>query len=287
MAADPSALNTGTRPKLGIIAGAGALPGLLMSACRAEGRACYVLGLTGFAEPAKFPAAIDAWIRLGEIGKGLEALRAAAVTEVVMAGAVRRPALSELKPDLKGAAFLARIAGRALGDDGLLSAVIGEIEREGFRVVGVESILADLMAPEGVLGRHQPDATAQIDIQRGFAAAQALGAADVGQAVVVQQGIVLAVEAIEGTDAMIERAGDLRREGWGGVLVKTKKPQQERRADLPTIGVTTVHNAKMAGLRGIAVEAGSTLILGLPDVVAVADDAGLFVIGISSSGWAA
>ena len=264
-------------PKLGIVAGGGALPALLIEACKSAGRPHYVLGLTGFAEPSKIH--VDEWIRLGEVGKGFDALRVAGVKDVVMAGAVRRPGLSELMPDLKGAALLARIAGRALGDDGLLSAVIAEMEREGFKVVGVDSILADLLAPAGVLGRHKPDDAAQSDIEHGFAVARALGAVDVGQAVVVQQGIVLGVEAIEGTDALIARVAGLRREGPGGVLVKAKKPNQERRADLPAIGTMTVRNAKAAGLRGIAVEAGHTLVIGLKDAIAAADEAGLFVVG--------
>ena len=119
------------------------------------------------------------------------------------------------------------------------------------------------------------------DIARGFDVALALGAVDVGQAVIVQQGIVLGVEAAEGTDALIARCAGLRLEGPGGVLVKAKKPQQERRADLPTVGVATVHNAKSAGLRGIAVEAGNTLMIGLPDIIAAADDTGMFVIGVA------
>jgi len=274
-------LSAASQPKLGIIAGGGALPGLLAAACKASGRSHYVLGLTGFAESSGLQA--DAWIRVGDIGKAFAALNAAFVKEVVLAGTVRRPAIAELKTDFKGAAFLARIAGRALGDDGLLSAVIGEIEREGFKVVGADSILAHLLAPEGVLGRHRPDEIALSDVSRGFEVALALGAADVGQAVIVQQGIVLGVEAAEGTDALIARCASLCLEGPGGVLVKAKKPQQERRADLPTVGVTTVHNAKAAGLRGIAVEAGSTLMIGLPDVIAAADDAGLFVIGVAPS----
>jgi DUF1009 family protein len=269
-------------PKLGIIAGGGALPGLLVSACQSAGRPHFLLGLTGFAEDARLPRAADSWIRLGEVGKGFDTLRKAGVEEVVMAGAVKRPGFSELKPDLKGAAFLARVAGRALGDDGLLTAVIAEIENEGFRVVGVDGILSDLLAPEGPLGRHQPDETARADIARGLVVAKALGATDVGQAAVVQQGMVLGLEAAEGTDAMIARCTPLRREGPGGVLVKVKKPQQERRADLPTIGKTTVLNAAAAGLRGIAVEAGHTLIIDRAAVAAAADAAGLFVVGVQA-----
>jgi len=273
--------HNGSATKLGIIAGGGTLPALLVSACKATGRPHYVLGLTGFADESTLPGHVDSWIRLGEVGKGLDALRAADVKDVVMAGAVRRPALSELKPDLKGAALLARIAGRAMGDDGLLSAVIAEIEREGFRVVGVDSILADLLAIEGAMGRYRPDDGAMSDIARGFAVAHALGEVDVGQSVVVQQGIVLGVEAVEGTDALLARCGDLRREGAGGVLVKAKKPAQERRADLPAIGVVTVRNVVAAGLRGIAVEAGNTLVIGRAEMIEAADAAGLFVIGVT------
>ena len=222
-------------------------------------------------------------MRLGEVGKGLEELRRAGVEDVVMAGSVRRPSLSDLKPDFKGAALLAKVAGRALGDDSLLSAVIGEIEREGFRVVGVDSILKGLVAASGPLGRHLPDTGAERDIARGFQVARVLGAADVGQAVVVQEGIVLGLEAVEGTDALLERCALLRREGPGGVLVKAKKPRQERRADLPTIGAATVKNAHAAGLRGIAVEFGHALIIDKPAVSALADELGLFVVGHTGS----
>lgn len=261
-------------PKLGIIAGGGALPGLLVSACQAGNRDHYILGLTGFADNAALPHPADIWVKLGEVGKAFEALRAAGVGEVVMAGAVQRPKFSELITDFKGAAMLARIAGRAaLGDDSLLSAVVGEIESEGFRVVGADSILFELLAPAGVMGRHAPGAY-QGDIAVGFAAAKAHGRADAGQAVVVKDGKIIAAEAADGTDAMLGRVA-------GGVLVKVKKPQQERRVDLPTVGPTTVRNAIAAGLSGIAVEAGHTFMLDRARMVAMADEAGLFIVGVS------
>ncbi len=260
--------------KLGIIAGGGALPGLLVSACQAANRDHYVLGLTGFADNAALPRPVDAWIKLGEVGKGLDALRAAGVADVVMAGAVQRPKFSELITDFKGAAMLARIAGRAaLGDDSLLTAVVGEIESEGFKVVGADSILFELLAPAGVMGRHTAGAHQQ-DIRTGFAAAKAHGKADVGQAVVVKDGKIVAIEAADGTDAMLSRVN-------GGVLVKVKKPQQERRVDLPTVGPATVKNAIAAGLSGIAVEAGHTFMLDRARMVALADEAGLFIVGVS------
>lgn len=263
--------------KLGIIAGGGALPGLLIESCKAQAREYFVLGLSGFADPAQLPANI--WLHLSEVGKAFTALKNAGAREIVLAGTVRRPNISELKFDLKAAGFLARVAGRSLGDDGLLSVIVSEIEREGFKVVGADTILAEILAPAGVLGLHRPDVAAQADIARGINVARAIGAADIGQAVVIQQGIVLGVEAAEGTDALLARCASLAMPGPGGVLVKAKKPQQERRADLPTIGVDTVRNAKAAGLRGIAVEAGHSLMLGRADIIAAADEAGLFVVG--------
>ncbi len=202
------------------------------------------------------------------------------MTELVLAGGLRRPSLASLRPDWRAAKLFARIGYRALGDDGLLSAIVGEFEREGFRVIGADQLLAAGLAPEGVLGTLHPDAQGLADIEHAHRLARALGALDVGQAVVVQQGLVLGVEAIEGTDELLRRCAGLRREGPGGVLVKVEKPGQERRADRPTIGPHTVTLAAAAGLRGIAVEAGVTIILDRDEVIAAAEQAGLFVVGI-------
>jgi DUF1009 family protein len=169
----------------------------------------------------------------------------------------------------------------SLGDDGLLSNLIAELEAEGFRVIGPEVVLTELVASEGVYGSITPDEIAVADIDRGFNVARGLGSFDVGQAVVVQQGLVLAVEAIEGTDAMLSRAGELHREGPGGILVKVKKPDQEQRVDLPTIGVNTVEKAAAAGLRGIAIQAGHAFIVDREEVVRLADQKGLFITGIT------
>lgn len=266
--------------KLGILAGGGELPARLVAACRQQGREVFVLGLEGHADPAAFPDVPQAWIRLGEAGKGFEILHQQNCVEVVMAGPVRRPTLRELRPDWRTVRFFSRIGVKALGDDGLLKAVIAELESEGFRIVGAHSILGDLLAVEGVWGQYRPDDQAQADIARGLDVAIGLGRLDIGQSVVVQQGIVLGVEAIEGTDALISRCGGLKREGDGGVLVKIAKPGQERRADLPTIGVRTVESCASAGLRGIAVEAGSAIVVDRSAVIAAADRAGLFLVGI-------
>jgi DUF1009 family protein len=267
--------------KLGIIAGGGAVPGQLIQAARRQGRDCFVLAIKNSADPVMLDGVEHAWLRLGQAGRAFDLLHEKNVAEVVMAGPVRRPTLSEMRPDWRTARFFARIGLKALGDDGLLSAVIGEFESEGFKVVGAHEVLGDLLAHPGVWGSVQPDAQADSDIRRGIIVAQGLGALDVGQSVVVQQGIVLGVEAIEGTDALLTRVAGLRRAGPGGVLVKLCKPGQDKRVDLPTVGPDTVRKAQDAGLRGIAVEAGAAIVVDLDGMVREADRAGMFVMGIN------
>ena len=269
------------RAVLGILAGGGPLPGRVAAAAEAGGRAVFLVGLDGYAEPAVLAPFAHAWARVGAAGRILALLRAQNCRDLVLVGPVRRPSLLDLRPDAEGARLLARIGRAAFGgDDGLLAAVVRVLAEEGFRVLGAHEVLTEAVAPRGQLGRHAPDAAALADIARGVAVARALGAVDVGQGCVVQQGIVLAVEAIEGTDAMLARAAGLKRPGQGGVLVKLVKPGQDRRADLPTIGPATMTAAAAAGLRGVAVEAGGTLLTDRAAVVAAADAAGLFLLGI-------
>ncbi|MBF0267065.1 MAG: UDP-2,3-diacylglucosamine diphosphatase LpxI [Alphaproteobacteria bacterium] len=269
---------------LGIIAGSGRLAELVASAALSQGRDVFLLALEGQADPAFIAASKlpHAWVRLGAAGQGFDALRNAKASDVVMAGGVRRPSLKELAPDWRAAKFFARIGLGALGDDGLLKVVIKEFEAEGFNVLGPDDILQSLLAREGAYGRHAPDEQALTDIALGVRVAKALGALDVGQAVVVQQGLVLGLEAIEGTAALIARCKELRRDGEGGVLVKTAKPQQERRVDLPSIGPDTVAQAHAAGLRGIAVETSRSLVLDESALIESADRLGLFVVGVTA-----
>ena len=271
------------RAPLGIVAGSGGLPRRVIESCRARGREVFVLALKGEAEPATVETVPHAWCRLGGAATGLDLLRAAGVGELVLAGGVRRPSLASLRPDWRAAKFLARVGYRALGDDGVLSAVIKELEREGFRVIGADLLLDEAALPEGPLGRFRPDAGALADIARGMRLARAIGALDIGQAVVVQQGLVLGVEAIEGTDGLLRRCAALRRPGPRGVLVKAEKPAQERRADRPTIGPQTVLLAGQSGLAGIAAQADATLVIDRAEVIRLADAAGLFVVGIHPS----
>jgi DUF1009 family protein len=276
------------RPALGILAGGGPLPGRVAAAAQATGRAVFIVGLEGFADPqvlAGFPHAVA---RVGAAARILALLRASGCRDLVLIGPVRRPSLLDMRPDAVGARLLAR-AGRVAfaGDDGLLKAVVQVLGEEGFNVIGAHEILTEALGPRGLLSRAAPDAQAVLDIERGVAVARALGMADVGQGCIVQQGLVLCVEAIEGTDAMIARAATLCRPGAGGVLVKIVKPGQDRRADLPTIGPDTIRAAHAAGLRGVAFEAGGTILVERAETIRLADAAGMFLLGLDGEQLAA
>ncbi len=251
------------------------------TAARAAGREVFIIGLEGFADRTGLASWPHEMRRLGAAARIIAALREHGCQDLVMIGPVRRPSLLDLRPDAEGARLLARIGRAAFaGDDGLLAAVIRVLTEEGFRVIGMQEIMREAVAPTGVLTRVRPDAQAMTDVHRGVHVARLLGAADVGQGCVVQQGLVLAVEAIEGTDAMLTRAGALRRDGIGGVLVKLLKPGQDKRADLPTIGPQTVRNAAAAGLRGLAFEANATILADREACLTAADAAGLFLLGL-------
>lgn len=267
--------------KLGIIAGGGSLPRSLIEHCRKQGRSFFVLAIKDNADPATIGDDVPhLWIRLGQAGTGFKRFAEEKVEEVVMIGTIRRPTLKELIPDLRTTAFFIKIGDKALGDDGLLRAVVKEIESEKMRVVGIHEVMNDLLVKPGLLTRKKPSAEDKRDIKRGVEVAFELGRLDVGQSVVVQQGLVLGAEGIEGTDELIKRCGGYKRKGSGGVLVKLRKPQQDMRIDLPTIGCKTVENAKASGLNGLAIHAGNTLIVDQEEVIKLADKLGLFIIGI-------
>lgn len=273
-----------TLGKLGIFAGQGDLPRLLMEACRRESRPYFLVGIEGNTPPEILAGEEHFLTQYGAVGATLEVLQSHGVDTLVMAGRMERPKLSAIKPDAKGAKLLARLTRNIFGgDDKLLRTITEFFEEEGFRIVGADEILGEARMPAGVLGQHAPTESDLKDIALGLKAAKALGALDVGQAVIVQGGQVLGVEAAEGTDALIARCAALRRDEPGGVLVKAKKPQQERRADLPSMGEETVRRVKEAGFAGIAMEAGESLILNRTAVVAAADAAGLFLYGAEVS----
>ncbi|MBR0668471.1 LpxI family protein [Roseomonas hellenica] len=266
---------------LGILAGGGELPRRVARAAASAGRPVRVVVLNGFAATEDFAPHPAVAMRFGHAARMLDWLRAEGVRQVVMAGTVTRPSMLSLMPDAATLKLATRIGRAAFGgDDSILQAVIRVLGEEGFEVLGADRLLSGLTPKAGLLAGPEPDADAVADIARGFAVAGALGALDVGQAVVVQQGLVLGVEAIEGTDALLARVGPLRREGPGGVLVKRVKPGQSRLADLPTIGPRTVAGAAAAGLRGLAIEANGTIVMERAATVAAAEAAGLFLLAL-------
>jgi DUF1009 family protein len=271
-----------TASRLGIIAGGGTAPQRVIEACLHQKRDFFVICLEGQADKTLAHDAPHAWVALGAGNKLRDILAAEKITEIVMIGAVRRPSLWELKPDLLALKIVTKIGINMLGDDGLLRALGQAIEEEAdVRMIGVQDILGGILIRKGPLGQNHPDAEALKDISRGTVVAQALGQVDVGQSVIVQQGMVLGVEAIEGTDALIARCKSLQRDGLGGVLIKLAKPYQDDRYDLPSIGPATISSLIKAGLRGIAIEAGRSLLIDGDQVKKLADEAGLFVVGIT------
>jgi DUF1009 family protein len=271
-------------PKLGIIAGEGELPRAIIEACEATGREFYVLAIEEAAEEDTVIRAHGqyAWIRLGAIGKALELLKKQGVEELVMAGRVTRPKISALRPDLKATKLLAKLGSNLLtGDNKLLSKIVEFLEEEGFKIIGAEEVVRDIITPEGLIGSIYPDKRSQADIEFGARIATDIGKLDIGQAVIIQNQQVLGIEAVEGTDALIKRCALLKNEEKGGVLVKVKKPQQEGRVDLPTIGIPTVENVAASGFSGIALQAGASLILNRREVARRADQLGIFIIGFS------
>ena len=267
--------------KLGIIAGAGQLPRDIVNSCQAANKPLFVMGLEGFADPRDFTDVDFGLVNIAKAKKARQLLLGAGVTDVVFAGKVERPSLSSLKPDLLAAKFIAKIGRGFLGDDGLLKAVKKAFEDEGFKVLAVDEIFMDSKAIKGCWGIHQPGPQSIEDIKTGFRLAKGLGQLDIGQGVVMQEGLVLAAEAIEGTNRMIIRAGKLARQGERPVLVKVRKPQQDRTMDLPAVGLETVETAIAAGFAGIAVEAGSTLVVDQKAMADRANAAGFFLMGVT------
>jgi DUF1009 family protein len=285
-AGDIAAATTGEGP-LAIVCGGGSLPFALADAAVARGRRVVLFALRGWADAAAVERYPHRWIALGQFGRFRRLLAAEGCRDAVWIGRLARPSIGMIRFDWTTLRLLPRIV-RALrgGDDHLLSSIAAIFADHGIRLVGAQEIAPELLVPIGPLGTGRPTESDQADIVRGAALLAAIGHFDVGQAVVVAQGHVIAVEGVEGTDQMLDRVAALRASGrlraasGTGVLVKSPKAGQDRRFDLPTIGAATVEAAAKAGLAGIAVTAGATLIAEPDKLVAAADRAGLFVVGM-------
>ena len=271
--------------RLGLIAGGGALPLSVAARCEAEGRPLFVVRLNGFADPhlARYPGIAAG---MAEIGRILSALKAADCGAVCFAGMVNRPDFKTLKPDLKGATLLPGIIAAATrGDDALLRKILSVFEAEGYAIEGADDILGGDSLPAGVLGAIQPTEAQLSDLKKALHVAEKAGELDIGQGAVVCDGLVLAVEAQEGTDAMLMRVAGLPADLRGktgaprGALGKAPKPIQDLRVDMPVIGARTLELAAMAGLAGVGGVAGKLILIDRTALIATADRLGLFVWG--------
>jgi len=272
---------------LAIICGGGSFPGAVADAVAARGRRPVMFGIKGWADPVVIGRYVHHWIALGQAGRFFRLAKAENCREVLFIGTVLRPPLSALRLDWHTIKLMPRVIRFFRGgDDTLLSGVAGVAESGGLRVVGVKDVAPELFVPEGVLGRHQPSPRDYGDIDRALKLIATLGPFDVGQAAVVANGHVIAVEAAEGTDHMLARIAELRQLGrvtapaGVGVLVKAPKPGQDRRFDLPSIGPRTIALAAEACLAGLAVTAGSTMMAQAQETIASADRERIFVVGV-------
>jgi DUF1009 family protein len=273
---------------LAMIIGGGSIPIAVAEAVERQGRRVVLFPVRGWADPAAVEKFTHYWLPLAKAGLFRRQARAEGCRDVVFVGTAMRPALATLRLDWLTLRLLPRVM-RAYrgGDDHLISGVANIFEDYGFRIVAPHEVAPDILMPEGAVGSRIPSQRDREDIAHALALLDAIGPYDVGQGTVVADRHVLAVEAVEGTDAMLARIAELRARGriaapaGTGVLVKAPKPQQDRRFDLPAIGPRTVEGAASAGLAGIAVVAGAAIIAEPAAVAAAADKANVFVVGIN------
>jgi len=262
---------------IGLVAGSGLLPHRVLEACDAQGIDVFIIGFDGVTDPAILKDRKYILTRIGAAGRIMNTLKAHHIKDLVFIGGLRRPTIRDMRPDLRAIPFYLKMLLSSLGDDGLLKAMRSILESYGFTLHPIHSFAPELLAGNGILGSHHPHAGDRADIVRAINILDAMSPYDVGQAVVMQAGIVLGVEAAEGTDQLIRRCGPMKRTGRGPVLVKMSKLGQDDALDIPTIGPDTVRAAHENGFSGIVIESGKTLIVD-PDIVTqAADDAGLFI----------
>ncbi len=274
----PNAVSAGNRERIGLIAGNGRFPIVFADTARRQGLAVYAVAHRGETLP-ELADHVDGitWIRVGQLGKLIEALKACGVEEAVLAGGIRKTRLFEgVLPDWRALGLMLRLKDRK--DDRILRAVAEEFEREGIRIRPCTLFLDPLLAGEGLLAGPPLSVEEEEDVRLGFQTAKAIGELDIGQCVAIKGGVVLAVEAVEGTDGAIRRGGELG--GSGIVVVKVSKPQQDLRFDVPTAGIQTLETLQQVGGRVLALEAGKTLLLDKEALLKKASEAKITVVGI-------
>ncbi|HYC18083.1 MAG TPA: UDP-2,3-diacylglucosamine diphosphatase LpxI [Pseudolabrys sp.] len=284
-----AALAVGAKSPLAMLCGGGSLPLAVADKVVAAGRPVLLFPFRGAAEGTAVERFPHHWVHIGQIGKFLRLARAAGCQDVVFIGSLVRPSLWQVHADLKGLSVLPRVLAAYRGGDNHLLTSMGKVlEDEGLHLLGAHEVAPDILMPEGALAHAQVSERDREDINLGLDYLRTAGRFDIGQAVVVAGRHVLAVEAAEGTDAMLTRVAEMRATGrvraprGTGILVKAPKPTQDRRFDLPSIGPRTVDGAARAGLAGIAVVAGSAIVAEPEQMVAAADRANIFIMGVPS-----
>ncbi len=280
--APPRAITPGP---VAIIAGSGTLPLHVAASAERAGHKVFVALLAGSADAADYAAFDHQTFGLGQFGALSKALTSRGILDAAFIGAVVRPGITDIRPDMGLIRHWQTItAAFRKGDDGLLSAVVDILEAHGVRVVSALDLAPDLsIANPGPVGARQPEGAARGEIDLGLELIAALSPFDVGQCVVVSDGRPVAIEGAEGTDAMLARVAEMRRNGrlkretGGGVLIKAPKRGQNMRIDIPTIGPETVRRAAEAGLQGIAITVGEVIVADRPETIALADASGLFI----------
>jgi len=263
--------------RVGLIAGNGRFPLIFAQTARAAGIAVVAVAHEGETTP-ELASSVEAitWIKVGQLERMIGAFRDSGIARAVMAGGIRKAALFEhFEPDERGQRFLARLG--SFGDDAILRGLAGELESEGIRIVESTLFLESILTPHGPLTTRSPDAAQWKDIRLGIAVAKAVGQWDVGQSVVIHSGIIVAIEAIEGTDAT------MRRGRAGAVVVKASKPQQDLRFDVPAVGLETIRTCAEVGIAVLALEAGKTLLLDKDEMLRRAEAAQLAIVGVGES----
>jgi len=278
---------SGISSPVGVIAGGGAMPFAVADSLQARGIAPVLFALRGACDPVRVERFHHHWISVGQLGRATKLFRSEGCRDLIFIGTLMRPALSEIRLDWGTVRVIGRIlASFRGGDDHLLSGIGRILEQDGFRMVGIRDVAPDVLMPQGCITRATPDPAATSDIAKGREVLRALSPFDIGQAVVVIDGHVVAVEDIEGTDGLLARVARLRGEGrlrskmGRGVLVKAPKSGQDLRFDLPTVGSKTIEGAAKAGLAGIAIIAGHTIAVDSQGMIEAADKADLFIQGL-------
>ena len=278
-----------TITKLGILAGGGSLPKQLVEHCKRSGIPCFVLAFEeSYVVPSASPSSCDDHIHadvitpIGHIGSGLAALKEAGVSELVLAGHMKRPSFRKLNLDDQAKKLLKKLGTKILGgDDALLKALMSFLEDEGFTILAAHEILGGMTIGAGIATKQKPDAEHATSIEKAMHMLNTISPLDVGQALVIEDEYVLGIEAAEGTDGLIARSASYMKTDKRAILVKAKKAGQDTRADMPTIGPNTIEQLAQHGYAGVAIEANNVLIVDKDKVIELANQHQLFITAVA------